>query len=196
MIMKPTWLNGCSLCSIGCFLRFKWGHSCMLISLGFPGSQICSFKSSFILDAGTFLALFNRKKYRVWRAHIITVHTTIKIARPWKHPIFLRVTECLLFSICCLGCCQIQSELKWDVWGVISLWPINPIGRFFQGALTWRTAKLEILELYWSSGFLFVYIYSVLFKMLLRNLDRCMTNQSIRLVDFFQMALTSWRRKM
>ena len=26
-------------------------------------------------------------------------------ARPWKHPIFLRVTECLLFSICCLGCC-------------------------------------------------------------------------------------------
>ena len=54
----------------------------MFISLGFPGSQICSFKSSFILDDGTFLALFNRKKYRVWRAHIITVHTTIKIAGP------------------------------------------------------------------------------------------------------------------
>ena len=55
----------------------------MLISLGFPGSQICPFKSSqLVLEDGTFLVLFNRKKYRVWRAHIITVHTTIKIARP------------------------------------------------------------------------------------------------------------------
>ena len=78
----------------------------MLISTRFPGSRLCSFKSSqFILDDGTFLVLFNKKKYRVWRAHIITVHTTIKIARPWKHPIFLRVTECLLFSIFCIGCC-------------------------------------------------------------------------------------------
>ena len=33
--MKPTWLKSCSLCSIGCFLRFKWGH-CMLICLVFP----------------------------------------------------------------------------------------------------------------------------------------------------------------
>ena len=55
----------------------------MLIFLGFPGSRLCRFKSSqFILDDGTFLVLFNRKKYRVWRTHIITVHTTIKIARP------------------------------------------------------------------------------------------------------------------
>ena len=55
----------------------------MLIFLGFPGSRLFPFKSSqFILDDGTFLVLFNRKKYRVWRTHIITVHTTIKIARP------------------------------------------------------------------------------------------------------------------
>ena len=57
----------------------------MLIFLGFPGSRLCPFKSSFILDNGTFLVLFNRKKHRVWRAHIITVitvHTTTKIARP------------------------------------------------------------------------------------------------------------------
>ena len=104
MVMKPTRLNGCSLCSIGCFLRFKWGH-CMLIFLGFPGSRLCPFKCSFILDDETPLVFFDRKKHRIWRAHIITVHTTIKIARPWKHPIFLRVTKCLLFSICCTGCC-------------------------------------------------------------------------------------------
>ena len=55
----------------------------MLIFLGFPGSRLWPFKSSqFILNNGTFLVLFSRKKYRVWRAHIITVHTTIKIARP------------------------------------------------------------------------------------------------------------------
>ena len=55
----------------------------MLIFLGFPGSRLSPFKSSqFILDDGTFLVLVNRKKYRIWRAHIITVHTTIKIARP------------------------------------------------------------------------------------------------------------------
>ena len=70
-------------------------------------ATVCSFPldSRVRKYGGTFLALFNRKKYRVWRAHIITVHTTIKVARPWKHPIFLRVTECLLFSICCLVCC-------------------------------------------------------------------------------------------
>ena len=54
----------------------------MLISTGFPGSRLCPFKSSFILDDETFLVLFNRKKHRIWKAHIIIVHTTIKIARP------------------------------------------------------------------------------------------------------------------
>ena len=55
----------------------------MLISTGFRGWRLCPFKSTqFILDDGTFWVLFNREKYRVWRAHIITVHTTIKIARP------------------------------------------------------------------------------------------------------------------
>ena len=54
----------------------------MLIFLGFPGSRLYPFKSSFILDDETFLVFFDRKKHRIWRAHIITVHTTIKIARP------------------------------------------------------------------------------------------------------------------
>ena len=54
----------------------------MLICLVFPGSRLCPFKSSFILDDETFLVFFDRKKHRIWRAHIITVHTTIKIARP------------------------------------------------------------------------------------------------------------------
>ena len=55
----------------------------MLIFTGFPGSRLWPFKSSqFVVEDGTFLVLFNRKKYRVRRAHIITVHTTIKIARP------------------------------------------------------------------------------------------------------------------
>ena len=196
MIMKPTWLNGCSLCSIGCFLRFKWGHAhCMLISTGFPGSRLWPFKSSqFILDDGTFLVLFNRKKYRVWKAHIITVHTTIK---------FLRVTKCLLFSICCTGCCKIQNVLtEWDVWGVISLWPINPIGRFPQGALAISTAKLEILALFWSCSFFFLsfFVYIVQYCSQPENKLKwgiwsavvVAHKQSIRLVDFFQRVLTSW----
>ena len=57
----------------------------MLIFFGFPGSRLCPFKSSFILDDETFLVLFSRKKQKNWRAHIITVHTlhtAIKIARP------------------------------------------------------------------------------------------------------------------
>ena len=54
----------------------------MLIFLAFPGSRLYPFKSSFILDDETFLVFFDRKKHRIWRAHIITVHTTIKIARP------------------------------------------------------------------------------------------------------------------
>ena len=57
----------------------------MLIFLGFPGSRLCPFKSSFILDDETFLVIFSRKKHKIWRAHIITVHTlhtAIKIARP------------------------------------------------------------------------------------------------------------------
>ena len=171
MIMKPTWLNGCSLCSIGCFLGLKWGH-CMLISLGFPGSRLCSFKSSqFILDDGTFLFLFNRKKYRVWRAHIITVHTTNKIARPWKHPIFLRATKCLLFSIFCIG----LNELKWHLWDVISVWPINPIGRFLQGPRTWKPAKWEILALSLSHlvsiSFIFVYFVQYCSKWAFRHLE-------------------------
>ena len=54
----------------------------MLIFLGFPGSRLCPFKCSFILDDETSLVFLDRKKHRIWRAHIITVHTTIKIARP------------------------------------------------------------------------------------------------------------------
>ena len=54
----------------------------MLIFLAFPGSRLYPFKSSFILDDETFLVFFDRKKHRIWRAHVITVHTTIKIARP------------------------------------------------------------------------------------------------------------------
>ena len=54
----------------------------MFIFLGFPGSRLCPFKSSFIFDDETFLVFFDRKKHRIWRAHVITVDTTIKIARP------------------------------------------------------------------------------------------------------------------
>ena len=53
----------------------------MLIFLAFPGSRLYPFKSSFILDDEKFLVFFDRKKHRIWRAHFITVHTTIKIAR-------------------------------------------------------------------------------------------------------------------
>ena len=48
----------------------------MLISTGFPGSRLCSFKSSqFILDDGTFLVLFNKKK----QAGFQTCRVKIKI---------------------------------------------------------------------------------------------------------------------
>ena len=54
----------------------------MLIFLGFPGSRLCPFTSSFILDDETFLVLFNRKKHRIWRAHVTIVHATIRMTRP------------------------------------------------------------------------------------------------------------------